>query len=385
MSASFYCWEPELGLEPSSQDFFAKIKRLHERPLPKPSAAMLRLVDALLKKYPDLTVTEDTIWSAGPLRNEILGQFIHVAIRWSCYAQGALFMIDTAHQLGLHAYDPQDGSFYPASCAASSDRPAVRQDLGATFRDGIECPEMVWIPKGIFRMGSWEPRCPWESPVHEVRVDYDLAVAKYPVTRGEWRGYLSATARTGSIGETGCLDWETGQRMSEASSWENPGFPQTDSHPVVNVTWQEATEYAAWMSQTTGHAYRLLTESEYEYILRAGSQASYPWGEHPEGMHEYTHRRSREGELAGTWPVGRFKPNAFGLYDTVGHVWCWTQDRRSERYFQAPVRACVAWELGDDNRVARGGSWMTHYRKLRCAYRGDGLDDYTGLRLARTP
>jgi hypothetical protein len=115
VSANFYCWEPSLGLEPGSKDFQQKITEIHEySQKPLPSEGMIKLVDALLARYPDLTETEETVWADGPMKNNILGQFINMSIMWVNYVEAAEFVIETAHNLGLHAYDPQDGSFYPA-------------------------------------------------------------------------------------------------------------------------------------------------------------------------------------------------------------------------------------------------------------------------------
>jgi hypothetical protein len=114
MSANFYCWEPTLNLQPGSKDFLHRIEELHRPPYPIPSELMQKLVVALLARYPDLTEAEDTVWADGPLKNNILGQFINMSIVWASYVDAAEFVISTAHGLGLHAYDPQDGSFYPA-------------------------------------------------------------------------------------------------------------------------------------------------------------------------------------------------------------------------------------------------------------------------------
>jgi hypothetical protein len=116
MSANLYCWEPSLNLEPASDDFQQKIQAIHQYVRkPTPSAAMIKLVDALIARYPDLSLeTLDTVWADGPMKNNILGQFINMSIRWDNYVEAAEFVISTAHSQGLHVYDPQDGSFYPA-------------------------------------------------------------------------------------------------------------------------------------------------------------------------------------------------------------------------------------------------------------------------------
>jgi formylglycine-generating enzyme required for sulfatase activity len=241
---------------------------------------------------------------------------------------------------------------------------------------------MVVIPKGTFLMGSPDKEGP--GPVHKVSIGYDFAVGKYPVTRGEWRRYLSDSGREGGTDRFG-FDPKTGEwDFKEEYCWSNPGYPQDDSHPVVCVTWQEATEYAAWMSEKTGERYRLLSEAEYEYILRAGSQAAYPWGDEVQDMHLYTQQRGGGRELAGTWPVGRFKPNAFGLHDTTGLVGCWTQDCYHTSYYGAPQDGSAWPGEDDDERAVRGGGWDDKGECLRSAYRSFGDLAYViGLRLAR--
>lgn len=117
MSANFYCWEKELALKPGSAEFETAIQDIHKPPYAQPSEKMLNFVDALLRKYPDLTETDDTVWSDGPLRGNIIGQFINLGIMWSGYEEAIPFVIATAHSFHLHCYDPQDGSFYPVSGA----------------------------------------------------------------------------------------------------------------------------------------------------------------------------------------------------------------------------------------------------------------------------
>ena len=115
MSANFYCWEPSLNLDPASEDFQNRIDEIHKyRSKPAPPEGMLKLVDALLARYPDLTETDETVWADGPMKNNILGRFINMGVIWNRYAEAAGFIIFTANGLGLHAFDPQDGTFYPA-------------------------------------------------------------------------------------------------------------------------------------------------------------------------------------------------------------------------------------------------------------------------------
>jgi len=113
--ANLYCWEPALELNPTRDDFRSQLRQIYRKsPKPKPTEAMLKLTEALLKKYPDTTVTDETVWSDGPLKSGIIGQFINISIKWWGFEEASKFVKSTANGLGLHAYDPQDEKFYPA-------------------------------------------------------------------------------------------------------------------------------------------------------------------------------------------------------------------------------------------------------------------------------
>jgi formylglycine-generating enzyme required for sulfatase activity/uncharacterized caspase-like protein len=275
---------------------------------------------------------------------------------------------------------------------------------GETLRDCADvCPEMVVIPPGRFQMGSpsnEQGRLDDEGPVHAVHISYAFAVGKYPVTRGQWRSFLRETGRTGS---RGCFtsvgnQWE----QKPEASWLDPGFPQEDSHPAVCMTWSEGQDYATWLSTKTGHHYRLLTEAEYEYINRAGTSSAYIWGGTSDGQCSYANGADAAAKVrygfadaadcndgyAFTSPVGKFKPNRFGLYDTTGNVWSWTEDCYHENYGGAPTDGS-AWATGGDCswRVVRGGSWIANPLALLAAKRTRSDPSYgifdRGLRLAR--
>ncbi len=158
--------------------------------------------------------------------------------------------------------------------------------------------------------------------------------------------------------------------------------------PVINVSWEDAQAYVAWLTTKTGKGYRPLSEAEAEYAARAGSTTAYPWGEDP-GTN-----RANFGFSGSQWSdkqtasVGSFAPNAFGLYDMIGNVWEWTQDCWNDSYSAAPVDGSP-WLTGDcGRRVVRGGSWLDGPGSARAAFRfrnGPGFRNYNlGFRLART-
>ena len=157
---------------------------------------------------------------------------------------------------------------------------------GRRFRDceGRWCPELVVVPAGSYMMGSpgsEKGRSDDEGPRHRVRIGKPFAVGVYEVTRGEWRrfveetGYSTGTCRTYEDGEWG---------KRSGRSWRNPGFSQSDGHPVVCVSWEDARAYVRWLSTETGEWYRLLSESEWEYVARGGTSTSRYWGEDEAGQ-----------------------------------------------------------------------------------------------------
>lgn len=212
------------------------------------------------------------------------------------------------------------------------------------LRDGTDAPAMVWLPKGKFKMGSNE-NAP-EKPIHEVTINYELAVGKYQVTFAEYDKFCDSTKRH----KPDDKDWGRGNR------------------PVINVTWHDAREYCEWLSEQTGQYYRLLSEAEWEYACRAGSTEKYCFGD---DVHQLGNYAWFYGNAGGkTHPVGQKKPNQFGLYDMHGNVWEWCEDVWHENYNGAPTDG-NAWVIGGDsnNRLFRGGSWHFDDFDLRCAYR----------------
>ena len=212
-----------------------------------------------------------------------------------------------------------------------------------TLKDGTPAPQMVWLPKGSFLMGSDNYRD--EEPIHEVTIDYELAVGKYPVTFDEYDKFCEATGREKPY-DSG---WGRGNR------------------PVFNVNWNDAREYCEWLSEQTGQVYRLLSEAEWEYACRAGSTGNYCFGD---DVHQLGSYGWFDGNSGGkTHPVGQKKPNAFGLYDMHGNIWEWCEDEWNENYNGAPTDG-NAWMSGDSNyHLLRGGSGYCSDVFLRCANR----------------
>ncbi|MGO4871259.1 MAG: SUMF1/EgtB/PvdO family nonheme iron enzyme [Roseiarcus sp.] len=249
---------------------------------------------------------------------------------------------------------------------------------GASFREcAKDCPEMIVLPAGHFTMGSLatetvadDHKGPvhdvTESPQHEVTIPKPFAVAKFDVTFADWDACVS-------VG--GC------PAVSD-------GGMGRGARPVINVTWDDARTYAAWLSRMTGKPYRLLSEAEWEYAARAGAETPYIWGaEIPAGDADCDGCGSQWDDKE-TSPVGSFPPNAFGLYDMAGDVWQWVEDCYHRTYEGAPVDGSAWIETACSRRVVRGGSWTYRPQYLRSASRdlNAPTDRHNGLgfRVART-
>ena len=195
-------------------------------------------------------------------------------------------------------------------------------EVGKVFRDCPECPEMVVVPSGSFMMGSpsgEKGRDSDEGPVHRVTFERPFAVGVYEVTFGEWDACVSG----GGCGGHRPSDrgWGRGRR------------------PVINVNWKDAQAYVRWLSRKTGEEYRLLSESEWEYVARAGTRAAYWWGD---GVGRNRANCSDCGDsYRYTAPVGSFSANPFGLHDVHGNVWEWGGLLERELPGSAVGRECV--------------------------------------------
>ena len=283
--------------------------------------------------------------------------------------------------------------------AAEAERRRRAMEPGRRFRDCPECPEMVVVPAGSFMMGSPasdEGRVDDEGPQHRVTVAEPFAVGVHEVTRGEFARFVRETNR--SMGSS-CWVWAEGTWAERSGrSWRNPGFAQTDRHPVVCVSWEDARAYVRWLSGKTDQRYRLLSESEWEYVARARTRTARYWGESESG--QCRHANGADASTAFEWrvscndghartsPVGTYTGNGFGLQDVLGNVWEWTQDCRNDGYGGAPGDG-RAWEQGDcRRRGVRGGSWFDLPRLLRAAsrvwYTSGVRDGVLGFRIART-
>ena len=284
-----------------------------------------------------------------------------------------------------------------------------------TFRDCPDCPVMVKVPAGTFTMGSTaaettreeiDPKnVPDERPPHSVTITREFALGQFAVTRGEFAAFVRDS---GYDPPSGCyVRSANGQWvLDQKRNWENPGFEQSNQHPVVCVSYDDAQRYVQWLSRKTGKSYRLPTEAEWEYAARAGTTTARFWGDGRDlacdfaNVSDFTAAAAlnlnkdennifqcRDGYVY-TAPVGSFRPNAFGLYDILGNAWQWTEDCYQESYIGAPTDGSAVTSGECKVRVLRGGSWYFAPRYLRSASRGgnpaDGRSYFVGFRVGRT-
>ena len=250
--------------------------------------------------------------------------------------------------------------------------PAQALKPGDAFKEcASECPEMIVVPAGTFLMGSPadEPgHQTSEWPLHQVTIARAFAVSKYELSFADW----DACAADG-----GC-----------DAHIKDSGFGR-GAQPVINVTWDDARRYAAWLAKVTGKPYRLLSEAEYEYAARAGTQSAYPWGDVLGKNNANCNGCGSRWDDMQTAPVGSFPPNRFGLHDMVGNVYEWVEDCLHADYRGAPADGS-AWIAGGacSGHIIRGGSWADDPADLRSASRpwspATVRHNFIGFRVARS-
>jgi formylglycine-generating enzyme required for sulfatase activity len=228
---------------------------------------------------------------------------------------------------------------------------------------------MIVVPAGRFVMGSPsdQAREPNEDPQHVVTMTRPFAVSKFELTFEDWDACSALSGCDPNISDNG---WGRGRQ------------------PVINVSWEDAQRYVRWLSQMTGKRYRLLSEAEWEYAARAGSESVYPWGNEIGKGNANCDGCGSEWDNRRPAPVGSFAPNAFGLYGMIGNIWEWAEDCYHDNYDGAPMDGSP-WTTGDCvRRVGRGGSWRDNPRDLRVAARSANAPDLRvstlGFRIART-
>jgi formylglycine-generating enzyme required for sulfatase activity len=231
--------------------------------------------------------------------------------------------------------------------------------------------EMIKIPAGSFMMGRYsneQGSSDQEDPQHEVTINYDFFMGKYEITKAQWRAIMGTLP------------------------WHKVFYSNTDQNsPAQNITWENAEACVDAINALGLGTFRLPSEAEWEYACRAGTSTRYYWGDDSENdLIDYYARysgNSYHNDIDSfALPVGRKRPNAFGLYDMSGNVWEWCRDIYHANYVGAPSDGS-AWELTGDasRRILRGGGWTDGGDRCRSAYRSydntGSTMSYNGFRL----
>jgi formylglycine-generating enzyme required for sulfatase activity len=239
---------------------------------------------------------------------------------------------------------------------------------------------MVVVPAGSFWQGSDEKNpqaLKMETPRRRVTLSEPFAVGVFEVTLAQWDACVAAGGCSTRPGDNG---------------WGR------DTRPVIMVSWNDAVEFATWLSQKTGQAYALPSESQWEYVARAGEEGDWLGGS-PDRICEYgnvaggesgfrwQHADCTDSAALETLPVGSLQANAFGLHDVIGNVAEWTLDCLNLSYLDAPADGSAGGRGICSSRMTRGGSWFTGTRDIRLPARfslknGD-RNDFTGFRVVR--
>ena len=269
-----------------------------------------------------------------------------------------------------------------------------RQQFSEKLAGGGQGPEMVVVPYGKFEMGAGEgdaQRQDQEGPRHAVEFRRGFAIARNETTVAEFRRFVAATNYRSSAtraGHSTVYDEKGGAFAEhEGVDWrrDHVGRVASPALPVVHVSFEDASAYAQWLSKQTGRRYRLPSEAEFEYVLRAGNDGTYPWGDgEPKAI---VGNLAGDGDLStvsrhwgnaipkyrdafwGPAPVRNFAVERFGTWDMVGNVSEWTQDCWHEGYQRAPADGSAWINPGCPQRTVRGASWARALVQVRSASR----------------
>ena len=343
----------------------------------------------------------------------ILG-FIFLNINIS---EDAEVSVTTDEDSGLQVADVEVQA-KPAEETASiveRDKEKELRDPGSVFNDrlkiGIDGPSMVVLPKGEFNIGSQineNGRSSNEGPQKKVLLDQAVAISKTEITVGQFRMFVEATGYVTEAEKNpdlGCRIFDNGWRWEANRNWKEHRYEQTDNHPVVCVSWDDALAYIDWLSLQTGELYSLPSEVEWEYAARSGSQKARFWEEEHADACRFANvsdltraqmsNLSRSPEnifvcedgYAYSTPVASFAENAFGFNDMLGNVWEWTADCWNDNYDDLPQNGQPRLHGNCDNRVYRGGSWGNFPALIRAAKRGTDPKEFryynVGFRVSR--
>jgi len=303
--------------------------------------------------------------------------------------------------------------------ATAQTQPAVAdkpKDMTLDLGNGVWL-KLVQIPAGRFTMGSSDdekkaaikeavaagvpaamaPDLFKDEVQHQVAISKPFYMGVTHVTVDQFAafvkdsGYKTDAEKDGWSAGIEIKDGQVVVSKVDGGSWRNPGFDQKGDHPVVQVTWNDATAFCVWLSKKSGKMVTLPTEAQWEYACRAGTTTTYPWGDAPDGGKGWANcadqslKKKLPNEPANmkffswddgyvfTSPAASFKPNAFGLYDMIGNAWQWCQDHYGDYDNQAVTDPMGA--VAGGCRVLRGGCWNDHPDNCRTACRNGSIPD----------
>lgn len=261
---------------------------------------------------------------------------------------------------------------------------------------------LVLIPPGEFLMGDTisaeEVERKWggwklewskgDYPRHRVRITRGFYLGACAVTRGQFAQFVRETGyRTDAERGGKAYAMSSGIWADRAADWRNPLFEQTDAHPVVCVSWNDAAAFCGWLARKEGLDYALPSEAQWEYAARAGTTSHWYWGDEDAGAQgracvagEGESWQCRFTGVRDGWtrtaPVGTFTPNAFGLYDMIGNVSCWCRDWFGRDTYASSPPADPEGPNQGTHRSLRGGSWNSGPSYARSAHRDGCPPDF---------
>lgn len=274
---------------------------------------------------------------------------------------------------------------------------------GDTWTEPTTGMTFVWVPGGCFMMGQTESEKAYlirergreeydkyykrELPRHKVCVD-GFWMGQKEVTRGQFRKFIQASGyRTDADKKGSAYIFVSGKgwQLEKGYNWEKTGYDQTDVHPVVNVSWNDARLMIEWMNRQSGQSFELPSEVQWEYAARAGTQTMWFWGDDEKQACQYANAADKGSNWSiafpcsdgyeFTAPTGHYQPNLFGLYDMLGNVWEWCRDNFDSNAYEKHGMNNPLITNNGSSRVVRGGGWDIIPAGVRAAFRhGDSAD-----------
>jgi len=266
------------------------------------------------------------------------------------------------NSIGMTLYRVHPGEFLMGSSQEEADRQA----------------EMMRQKK----ITSWYTDSPIsEAPQRRTRITRAFYLSAYETTLGDFRRFVAETGyQTEAERDGKGADGKKGGKWTTSPefNWRDMGYERPEDLPVVNVTWADAVAFCGWLSMKEGRRYRLPTEAEWEYACRAGSTGRYSWGDDDSKQNEYAWTGANSG--GGPHPVGRLKPNAWGLYDMLGNAYEYCSDFFVAKPYDPAQSVDPRGPAEGKEYVVRSGSWGTNPLHPRCAFRGGGGPGHRNMR-----